>query len=67
MTAHPPTYHFDALGSEAHNLARRCSNERLAMILHSVAVGSMIVMAGAAAAKLLKELFGHPGHHDRSK
>jgi len=48
-------------------MARDCKNERLAMILQSVAIGSMIIMAGAAAAHILKDLFGHSEHHGRSR
>jgi hypothetical protein len=44
----PPTYHLSDLGSQAQVMARNCNNERLAMILQYVAVGSMIVMAGVA-------------------
>jgi hypothetical protein len=40
-------------------MARDCKNERFAMILQTVAIGSMIIMAGAAAAHLMKDLFGH--------
>jgi hypothetical protein len=54
-----PTYHIHDLGLQAQGMARDCKNERLAMILQSVAIGSMIIMAGAAAAHLLKDLFAH--------
>ncbi len=62
----PPTYHLNDLGLQAQGMARDCKSERLAMILQSVAIGSMIIMAGAAAAHLLKDLFGHT-EHGRSK
>jgi hypothetical protein len=55
----PPTYDFRDLGPQAQMMARNCQNERLAMTLQYVAIGSMIIMAGAAAAHLMKELFGH--------
>ena len=51
-------------------MSKDVKNERLAMILQYVAVGSMIVMAGIAASKVLKETFGQPDHHrdhDRSR
>ena len=51
-------------------MSKNVKNERMAMILQYVAVGSMIVMAGIAASKALKETFGHPEHHrdhDRSR
>ncbi len=36
------------------------------MTLQYVAIGSMIIMAGAAAANLMKELFGHTERRGRS-
>jgi hypothetical protein len=63
----PPTYDFRDLGPQAQMLARNCNNERMAMTLQYVAIGSMIIMAGAAAAHLMKEMFGLSEHHGRSK
>lgn len=63
----PPTYHLRDLGPQAQTMAQHCKNERLAMTLQMVAVGSMIVMSGAAAAHLLKEMFAHTEHRARSK
>ncbi len=63
----PPTYHLHDLGPQAQRMAKDCTNQRLAMTLQYVAIGSMIIMAGAAAAQLLKDLFGHTEHHGRSK
>jgi hypothetical protein len=63
----PPTYDFRDLGPQAQMLARNCNNERMAMTLQYVAIGSMIIMAGAAAAHLMKEMFGRTEHHGRSK
>ena len=48
-------------------MAKNCPNERLAMTLQFVAIGSMIIMAGAAAAHLMKDLFGHTEHQGRAK
>lgn len=62
----PPTYDFRDLGSEAQRMAKNCGSERMAMTLQYVAIGSMIIMAGAAAAHLLKELFGDTGRRGRS-
>jgi hypothetical protein len=62
-----PIYDLHDLGLHAQGMARDCQNERLAMILQSVAVGSMIIMAGAAAAHLLKDLFGHTERPERSR
>lgn len=63
----PPTYQLHDLGPQAQAMAQHCKNERMAMTLQYVAVGSMIVMAGAAAAHLLKNLFGHSEQHGRPK
>jgi hypothetical protein len=62
-----PIYNFQEIGVHAQGMARDCKNERLAMILHSVAIGSMIIMAGAAATHLLKDLFGHTESRDWSR
>ena len=51
-------------------LSRNCENERLAMALQYVALGSMIVMTGYAASEILKDVFGDRGHdrgHGRSR
>jgi len=51
-------------------MSRNCGNERMAMILQYVAVGSMIVMAGIAASQVLRDAFGstdHPRGRGRSR
>jgi hypothetical protein len=64
----PPTFHFQDLGHQAQIMSRNCGNERVAMILQYVALGSMIVMTGLAASQALKDVFGTPGHsHGRSR
>jgi hypothetical protein len=63
----PPTYYLNELGPQAQMMAKNCSNERMAMILQSVAIGSMIIMAGAAAAQIMKDVFGHSQRQDRSR
>jgi len=63
----PPTFYLRDLGPQAQMMAKNCTNERLAMTLQYVAIGSMIIMAGAAAAHILKDLFGHKEHHGRSR
>jgi hypothetical protein len=64
----PPTYNFRDLGPQAQMMSKNCANERLAMILQYVAIGSMIIMAGAAARQVLKDAFGTPDHErGRSK
>jgi hypothetical protein len=58
----PPTYRLHELGPQAQMMARNCNNERLAMVLQYVAIGSMIIMAGAAASQLLKDVFVSHDH-----
>lgn len=58
----PPICHLNDLGTQAQTMARNCDNQRLAMSLQYVALGSMIVMTGIAAAQILKDCFGTPGH-----
>ena len=64
----PPTHYLHDLGPQAQMMAKNCNNDRMAMILQYVAIGSMIVMAGAAASQVLKDAFGSPRRgrdHDR--
>jgi len=63
----PPTYHLHDLAPQAQMLARNCKNERLAMILQYVAIGSMIVMTGIAAGQVLKDVFGSRDERSRSR
>ena len=62
-----PIYNLRDLGPQAQTMAKNCNNERMAMTLQYVAIGSMIIMAGAAAAHIMKDLFRHTEHHGRSK
>jgi hypothetical protein len=55
-----PTYQLHELGPQAQAMSRNCGNERLAMILQSVAIGSMIIMAGVAVSQAWKDVFGSP-------
>ena len=65
---YPPTYNLCDLGPQAQMMSKNCNNERVAMVLQSVAIGSMIVMAGVAATHLMREVFGSPGSgHGRSR
>ena len=59
----PPIYRFQDLGQQAQSMSRNCNNERMAMIMQYVAVGSMIIMAGVAASQLLRDAFGPTGDH----
>ena len=66
----PPTHNFNDLGLQAQNMSKNCNNQRTAMILQYVAVGCMVAMTGALAAKMLKEVFGSSSHehsHGRSR
>jgi hypothetical protein len=62
----PPTHFLHDLGPQAQMMAKNCNNDRMAMILQYVAIGSMIIMAGAAARQVLKDAFESPGR-DRSR
>jgi len=42
-------------------------NERLAMTLQCIAVGSMLVLAVAKASHIIRDLFGHTERRGRSK
>jgi hypothetical protein len=65
MTA-PPVYRLNELGPQAQAMSRNCSNDRMAMILQYVALGSMIIMTGMAAGQMLKDAFSSPEHHRRN-
>jgi hypothetical protein len=65
MTVPPPIYKLQDLGPQAQQMSRNCTNERLAMVLQCVAIGSMIIMAGAAASQVLRDAFGR--HDDRHR
>jgi hypothetical protein len=58
----PPIYNFRDLGVEAQRMSRYCNDERLAMVVQYVALGSMIVMAGVAASQVLRDAFGTRNH-----
>ena len=45
----PPIYNLRDLGPQAQSMAKDCKNERLAMTLQFVAIGSMIIMESGAA------------------
>jgi hypothetical protein len=63
----PPTYMFHDLAPQAQMMARNCGNERMAMILQYVALGSMIIMTGVAASQVLKDAFGALGHDKQGR
>ena len=56
----PPTHYLHDLGPQAQMMAKNCNNDRMAMTLQYVAIGSMIIMAGVAASQVLKDAFGSP-------
>jgi hypothetical protein len=57
------THYLQDLGPQAQMMSKNCNNERLAMILQYVALGSMIIMAGAAASQVLRDAFGPTDSH----
>ena len=62
----PPTYSLHELGPQAQMMSRNCGNERIAMVLQYVALGSMIVMTGLAATQLLKDAFATPDRRHKN-
>jgi hypothetical protein len=62
-----PINNLRDLGPQAQHMANNCKNERLAMTLQCVAIGSMIIMAAATAAHVVKDLLGNSELHGRSK
>jgi hypothetical protein len=63
----PPIYHLRDLGPQAQMMAKDCPDKRLAMTLHFVAIGSMVIMAAAASVHLIKDLFKHSERDGRSR
>ena len=63
----PPTYYLHELGPQAQAMSRNCGSERLAVILQSVAIGSMIVMAGVAVSQAWKDVFGSRQDHGQGR
>ena len=61
----PPTHFLHDLGPQAQMMSKNANNEKVAMLLQYVAVGSMIIMAGVAASHVLRDAFGSSGHHRR--
>jgi hypothetical protein len=59
----PPIYQLQDLGNQAQSMARNCGNDRMAMIMQYVAVGSMIMMTGFMGAELLREIFDRTSDH----
>jgi hypothetical protein len=58
----PATYLFHVLSSQTKQMARNCQDERMALILKQVALGSLILMTGFAANQVLKEVLGRQPH-----
>jgi hypothetical protein len=63
----PPTYYLHELGPQAQAMSRNCGNDRMAMILQYVAIGSMVVMAGMAVTQAWKDAFGSSRGQGRSR
>jgi hypothetical protein len=62
-----PHYDLKDIAPQAHEMANKTKNERVALTLQCVAIGSMIVMAAATAAHVIKDLFRNTNRHDRSR
>ena len=60
-----PHEEFHGLGPDRDSL-KTVKNERLSMILQTIAVGSMLVLAMAKATHVIKDLL-HSDRHGRSK
>jgi len=63
----PPVYDLKDVGQQAQEMANKTKNERVALTLQCVAIGSMIVMAAATTAHVIKDLFRNINRHDRSR
>ena len=50
-------HHLKELSAQAQKMAKEGANERLAITLQCVAIGSMIVTATTSAAHLIRDLF----------
>src|SRR5947209_15705101 len=57
-----PTTNPVHVANMANAMSQTCKNEKLAMTLQYVAIGSMVVMGLAAATHMLKDMFGHRQH-----
>jgi hypothetical protein len=62
-----PTYYLHELGPQAQMMAKNCNNDRLAVVMQYVALGSMILMVGFAARELLKDAFGSSRDPDQGR
>jgi hypothetical protein len=62
-----PVYNLGDLGPQAQQMANHCKNERFAMTLQCLAIGSAIVTATATAAHHIKDLLRNNDRHGRSK
>lgn len=56
-----PTYLFHVLSSQTRMMSRDCEDERFAIILKNVALGSLILMTAFAGKQILKDLSERPG------
>lgn len=54
----PPTFMLHALRALTRTMSKNCQDDRMAMILKNVALGSLILTTGFAANRVLKELGG---------
>ena len=56
----PSNFLFRFLGFQGRSMSRNCKDERMAMLLKNVAIGSLIIVTGITANQVLDELFGRP-------
>ena len=55
-----PILQLGDLGPQAQNMAKNCTHERTAMILHHISLGCMIVLTGVAVSQAIRDAFGSP-------
>ncbi len=65
--ASPSPQNLREFGERAQELAERCKNERLAMTMQYVALGSMILMGLASAVHVFKDLVRVNEHPSRTR
>lgn len=58
----PPYCDISDLPNQAQMFARNCNNEKLAMTMQYVALGSMVCIAGVGVAHMIQDLFREHYH-----
>jgi hypothetical protein len=62
----PPYIPLSSLPNQAQAFARQCPNEKLAMTMQYLAVGSMILLGVGAAAHMARDIF-RDRHHEHGR